>query len=537
MAVRFNGAASLYTASTGLPSTLYTMTFWVMLVTDRNDYSTMFTHYAPGSVNEVWLQTNSDGVTPAVYAGLPGTTVQRMTGSAMTTSTWYKFGLVVNGASSVLYQGTAGGTLTAINAVSWLDPVTPAEFRFGASNTTVEQLDGRMAALKVWNSVALTQAEIEAELQQYQPVRLSSLSRYHPWLTTDTTDYSGSGNALTAGTGATTEDGPPIPWGPSPGGRVTITPQTPTADAGKDVFGTAGFEFAIQAVETGAGITARAWTVVNGPAEVATTIGTASLLSWFPTTAGVYELEYRVTNPAGQAYDTVYATVNATGTVVNSASVASATTTLTCNKPTSTAEDDVLLAVQSGDAAEHDEMRAPTGWQPLLEYDVGSGSLHFKAWTLTAGASEPASYDFTQGTGSNGTVTIVAMRGVVEAGVRREIVPDTGTGATRTAPTVEGAVPGSILLCGATTDPGAACTWTPPTGMTEQADLQAGTTNTTHSVASLLNPTDPTGTKDFTLSSTTTAPGGIQWSAVFPMPPDPQRRGANKSMFTVVRTR
>jgi hypothetical protein len=193
------------------------------------------------------------------------------------------------------------------------------------------------------------------------------------------------------------------------------------------------------------------------------------------------------------------------------------------------------LAVQSGDFNDHDLMTSPNEWQPLFEYDVGFDSLHVKGWTLTAGASEPASYNFAQGTGSAGVVTIVAMRGVVEGGVRHELVPDTGTTATRPSPTVEGAVPGSILLCGATTDPGAARTWTPPSGMTEQADVQSGTA-TTHSVASLLNPTDPTGAKNFTLSGTTVAPGGIQWSAVFPMPPDPQRRGAVKSMFTVVRT-
>jgi hypothetical protein len=56
------------------------------------------------------------------------------------------------------------------------------------------------------------------------------------------------------------------PVGPSAGGgTISQTSIPPTVDAGKDVFGTAGFAFSIQAVETGPGITARAWTVVSGP--------------------------------------------------------------------------------------------------------------------------------------------------------------------------------------------------------------------------------------------------------------------------------
>jgi hypothetical protein len=529
MAVRFDATGEYYSSTSGLPSgTTYTACCWVYLAADMNRYSDFVSF--EGSASSCVLETGTDGTTFTI-----GTWAGDFPVAAMSLNTWYHVACSVNAGSMSAYISAAGTSAytTISNSITGPNPTTSLTIG-SEQDTNTNYLNGRLAAVKTWNA-ALTENELLLERQQYLPVRTANLQHFHPFRIAEAVDYSGNGYTLTGGTGASTEDGPPVRWGSRLRTLVTSTPIQPTVDVGKDMFGTAGFEISIQAVESGGGITDRSWTVVSGPAEVATEIGTTSLLSWFPATAGAYELEYRVWNSAGQAYDTVFVTVNATGTVVASASISGTSNTITCSKPTGTAEGDVMLAVQSGDFNDHDLMTSPLAWQPLFEYDVGFDSLHVKGWTLTAGASEPASYDFTQGTGSAGVVTIVAMRGVVEAGVRFEIALDTGTTASRPAPSVEGAVDGSILLCGATTDPGAARSWTPPTGMTEQADMQSSTA-TTHSVASLLDPGDPTGTKSFTLSGTTAAPGGIQWSAVFPMPPDPQRRGAVKSMFTVIRT-
>jgi hypothetical protein len=502
-----------------------------MISVNRNNYSTIWASDQSNSATFLDVGTTTDGITMHVFNnGIGGAPI---VGSSLVVGLWHRVAFSLDaGGTGILYQGADTGSLTTFSKSGFAAVTSPSLYI--GSDSFADLFNGRVANFKHYSTV-LTAAEIQAELAQYLPVRTDSLVRWHPFLTASTVDYSGNARTLSGGTGASTEDGPPIRWGSNRRALVTSTPVQPTVDAGKDIFGTAGFEFSVQAVESGSGITDRSWTVVSGPAEVASEIGTTSLLSWFPATPGVYELEYRVINPAGQAYDTVFATVNATGTIVNSASVTGTANTVTCSKPSGVAAGDVMLAVQAGDFNDHDLMTSPNAWQPLFEHDAGFDSLHVKGWTLTAGDSEPASYDFTQGTGSAGVITIVAMRGVVEAGVRYEITPDASTGATRTCPTVEGAVPGSILLCGAMADPGAARSWTPPTGMTEQSDAQSST-GTTQSVASLLDPGDPTGTKSFTLSGTTTAPGGIQWSAVFPMPPDPQRRGANKSMFTVVRT-
>jgi hypothetical protein len=533
MAVRFDADGEDYNStSLGLTGFPLTVTCWVKLSADRNAFSTGWCLDNGTTTNAVAFQSDSSGTFMRTLWEPQSNTTDAGT---FAVGTWYKTAFTADTSTATQYAAAAGSSLAQTQ--NW--PVTNppsglSRIRLGESVWASEWLNGCIANFKLYSAV-LTQVELEQELQFYQPARTTNLVRWHPLVAAGTVDHSGNGFTLSGGSGVATEDGPPIRWGTRRQPRIQLTPQVPSVDAGKDVFGTAGFEFSIQAVESGLSITNRSWTVISGPAEVATEIGTTSLLSWFPATPGVYELEYRVTNPAGQAYDTVFATVTATGTVVNSASAVGASNTVTCSKPTGVTAGDVMLAVQSGDFNDFDLMTSPNAWQPLFEYDVGFDSLHVKGWTLTAGASEPASYDFTQGTGSASAITIVAMRGVVEAGVRHEITPDDSTGATRTCPTVEGVVPGSILLCGAMADPGVARSWTPPTGMTEQADVQSST-GTTQSVASLLDPGDPTGAKSFTLSGVTTAPGGIQWSAVFPMPPDPQRRGANKSMFTVVRT-
>lgn len=211
------------------------------------------------------------------------------------------------------------------------------------------------------------------------------------------------------------------------------------------------------------------------------------------------------------------------GSIVNAASVASATTSLVCNKPTGTAQSDVLVAAVATDFATYAAMTAPGGWTLRAGHDQGANSIHLKVFTLTAGAAEGSTYTFVQGASSDGVCTIVAVRGVEEAGLIAPTPTYTSTtGSTRTAPTVSGANSGAVLLAGAMTDgSGGLTTWTPPSGMTEQGDVQSATF-TTQSVATLLDPGSPTGTKDFVCTGTPVAPGGVQWSLVLLATPNPR---------------
>lgn len=210
------------------------------------------------------------------------------------------------------------------------------------------------------------------------------------------------------------------------------------------------------------------------------------------------------------------------GSVVNAASVSNgAGTALSCAMPTGTVQDDVMVASVSSDFGTYAGITAPAGWTLRTGQDGGTDNIHYKVFTKTAGASEAGPYGFAQSASSDGVVSIVTLRGVTEstAGGLYSSSLDRTTSTTRTAPTITGATAGAVLVCGAMCDGGGGTgrTWTPPSGMTEQGDVQSGLW-TTQGVATLIDPGDPTGTKDFTANIAPPATGGIQWSAVFNPP-------------------
>jgi hypothetical protein len=207
MSVRFAGAGTdLYSTTTNLPVAPFTVTFWTYLVTDRNTFSSWLAYNA--GTNKLWLQTQADGTTPGVY---DTNGALRITGASMTVGTWYRVGLVVNGTSTVLYQSDANtASTTAFTTATFTNPSGITQMFIGASASAIEPLDGRMAAVKFW-SVALTKAEIDAELTQFNPIRTANLQRFYPFHVAELTDYSGNGNALTAGSvAATIEVDPPL---------------------------------------------------------------------------------------------------------------------------------------------------------------------------------------------------------------------------------------------------------------------------------------------------------------------------------------
>jgi Concanavalin A-like lectin/glucanases superfamily len=215
LAVRFDGVEP-YTATAGLPAgTVYTVTCWAMISVDRNTYSEIVSLGNSTSPSTYCsISTNADGTSVGIFdlANYSGAGVGE---TSMTVGAWYRLAMVVNGASATFYIANGPtGSLTA-TSVTDLTPPTPGAMSLGNYvGGGSFFLDGRLAAVKMW-SAELAAAEVEAELAQYQPRRTANLLRWHPFLTVETTDYSGNGNTLSGGSGATTEDGPPIPWGPS----------------------------------------------------------------------------------------------------------------------------------------------------------------------------------------------------------------------------------------------------------------------------------------------------------------------------------
>lgn len=207
------------------------------------------------------------------------------------------------------------------------------------------------------------------------------------------------------------------------------------------------------------------------------------------------------------------------GSVVGAASVGGNTTPLSCNKPSGTADTDLMLAWQMNDYGTHAGMTAPAGWSLLTGLDRGTNAEHLKIWYKIA-SSEGASYSWPMGSGVDGVVSIVTLRGVNTSSASWLWATPvwSANSQTRTAPSVSGAASGAVLLCSCCADMNDVVgTWTPPSGMTEQADVQSGTW-ATQSVASLLGPANPSGTKVFTCSVNNfwVSNGGIEFSIIVP---------------------
>ena len=210
MAVRFSASGQHYQATTGLPTTVYTITAWVWATDLGSRYRVV--HYLRQSSGDHYtaiqvrnLPTNiqlSDDISYA-FGGVGEV--------AISPTTWYRVAAVVNGSNATFYISAVGDPLTSASVSDFSPPATPNQLWLGADPFS-NWWDGRFAGIKMWDA-ALTASEVEAELGQYQPLRTSNLLRWHPFINAETTDYSGNGNGLTGGTGATTEDGPPLAWG------------------------------------------------------------------------------------------------------------------------------------------------------------------------------------------------------------------------------------------------------------------------------------------------------------------------------------
>lgn len=203
MAVRFSAANQRYLAG-GFSGTVVTILCWARIATDTDASADIWVLYnGTETTTEAGLGTAGDGTSMLLFD--PTTSIS---GPVMTVGTWYCFAAVLNGTAWSLYYGTdpqslstASGTKTAISS--------PASMTISQA---VEPWNGNVAAFKMYTA-ALSLAEVQNELTQYQPVRTANLLRYHPFVNAELIDYSGNGNALTAGAGtATTEPGPPIRW-------------------------------------------------------------------------------------------------------------------------------------------------------------------------------------------------------------------------------------------------------------------------------------------------------------------------------------
>lgn len=205
---RFSADGQDYTRALALGTQAnLTVCCWFKISVDRNDYSTLFS--IDNGTGDNWLvQAGADGTTVATVFDA---TTQQGIGS-VTTGVWYWLMLTTVGTTGNIYYRTDGQPgLTTVAVSGATASVNAATLRLGESPWGAEWLNGCLNAVKVWNRGGFTLAEAFVESCQYAPASTQNLVAYYPLQRPEVLDCSGRGQTL-AGSGATYEDGPPIPW-------------------------------------------------------------------------------------------------------------------------------------------------------------------------------------------------------------------------------------------------------------------------------------------------------------------------------------
>lgn len=235
MAVRFDASGEAYSRTLGLGSvSAFTVSMWVRLASDRA-LSTILWQIDNGSAD--WLTVRAwDGTGLAIETDGEW---NALLGQTLTVGTWCYVGIGAQTSGSVnKVIGNAGGSLIAANSNFGATTFTAGTLRIGVGGSPTGWLDGSEAAVKIWSGVQLTTDELELEAWTYTPRRISNLTAWYPFLTPSTVDYSGNGQTLSGGAGATTDDGPPIAWRsrrinayiPLPASTPIILTETGTGD-------------------------------------------------------------------------------------------------------------------------------------------------------------------------------------------------------------------------------------------------------------------------------------------------------------------
>lgn len=205
----FNAAADALTTVDGTivaDLNYFSTSFWLKRPTGVTD-SIPFEAEANGSNFIVYLNggtlTLTDGYGFATLA----------TGPVLTVETWYYVGVVRNGTALALYVGTEGAAPTKYTGTDALLGTTQRILHYGTSGNLY--LGAAIVShARVWDAI-LSDAEIEAERTNFDPVRTADLKA--EWPLNDTAnpyvDISGNENTLVnAGSGTwTSHTGPSFP--------------------------------------------------------------------------------------------------------------------------------------------------------------------------------------------------------------------------------------------------------------------------------------------------------------------------------------
>jgi hypothetical protein len=191
----------------------FTVTFWYYHINtgggSNNYYWNLFKLTDGTDYRQLYYNQTSDRI------GLEWDTSQyQAIIDSITNNTWYFCAMTCTGVASGDIDAWADTRdvypMASATSDSAATAITPTSMEL-SSNTSTNFLNGRLAAVKIWDAV-LTASEIEQERYSYIPKRTSNLNLFSP-LIDNVKDYSGNGRDWTETGTVLWEDGPPIPWG------------------------------------------------------------------------------------------------------------------------------------------------------------------------------------------------------------------------------------------------------------------------------------------------------------------------------------
>src|SRR5262245_50945026 len=136
----------------GISGTLYTVTCWARIVTDRNAFSTVWIiHEGSSTAGYSVLHTLSNGTT-FNHESLDGGGNANSNLVAASTAQWRFLAVRVNGTTvDVWWSPTAGGALSTANYTGFTN-ITPTDFSIGAISWVSEPFNGQIANVIVTNA-------------------------------------------------------------------------------------------------------------------------------------------------------------------------------------------------------------------------------------------------------------------------------------------------------------------------------------------------------------------------------------------------
>jgi len=182
----------------------------------------------------------------------------------------------------------------------------------------------------------------------------------------------------------------------------------------------------------------------------------------------------------GQVFSQIRAvpTVSVVGTVSSNAQIASFSTVkngTTIVKPSGTSTDDVLIAIHYNDTdGSLGAMTAPAGWALATNGSYTGSSGFVKIWWKAVTATEPATYDFTVGAGSENMVILLRGIGINTTTpflTNPVFASATLPGTVHDAPSVSATAEGVLVCAWETQVPVVANNWTVPSDMVALGDV------------------------------------------------------------------